>query len=375
MIKKGLIQVVLIVIAAILLSCVPVWAAAGLSVYVNGQALPADAEPITVNGRVMVPLRVVAEKLNAKVYWFADDERIEVKKGFKSIELWVTKEPFTRDYAIINGEYQELDAVPEVVEGRTYVPLRIIGEGLGAKVEWDSLTKTVVIQLAEPEELAGVSASVRDSVYNTMNVKSLKLKGEGQLRLPEYPQLNIFKFDGEFDRQGNMHLKGHMAGWFGEALYFDEQVYFKSVLFNDQWVGLRELLGEGQVEEIEREKADAEAQFKDLAYDYITELVRALGTPVVGSDEKINGIVCKKITFVPDVKNEKGFNDLRSVWGDVNHVTLTVWIGKDDQLVHKSDLRVDFANTGNETAIENGGFIQVISEFSDIDQYFIVGRP
>ena len=35
------------------------------------------------------------------------------------------------------------DQAPEIVEGRTLVPLRAIFEALGASVEWDQATKTV----------------------------------------------------------------------------------------------------------------------------------------------------------------------------------------------------------------------------------------
>ncbi|MFZ5901786.1 stalk domain-containing protein [Desulforudis sp. DRI-14] len=37
------------------------------------------------------------------------------------------------------------DQAPLILDGRTYVPLRIIGEGLGAKVEWRSATRQVII--------------------------------------------------------------------------------------------------------------------------------------------------------------------------------------------------------------------------------------
>ena len=47
----------------------------------------------------------------------------------------------------INGKKIEFDVLPQIVEGRTMVPFRKIGEELGAKVDWDDSTKTVSLEL------------------------------------------------------------------------------------------------------------------------------------------------------------------------------------------------------------------------------------
>jgi hypothetical protein len=49
--------------------------------------------------------------------------------------------------ATINGEEMTLDAPPFIVSGRTVVPLRFVSEGLGAKVEWDGVTKHIHVEL------------------------------------------------------------------------------------------------------------------------------------------------------------------------------------------------------------------------------------
>ncbi|KNY26026.1 stalk domain-containing protein [Pseudobacteroides cellulosolvens] len=46
----------------------------------------------------------------------------------------------------IDGNYLTFDVPPAVISGRTMVPLRVIFEGLGASVTWDSKTKTVIGQ-------------------------------------------------------------------------------------------------------------------------------------------------------------------------------------------------------------------------------------
>lgn len=44
---------------------------------------------------------------------------------------------------VINGQQVYTDVPPQIVNGTTLVPIRIISETLGAKVNWDSNTQTV----------------------------------------------------------------------------------------------------------------------------------------------------------------------------------------------------------------------------------------
>ena len=46
----------------------------------------------------------------------------------------------------VNGETKTLDIPPLLVDGRTLVPARFVAEAFGAKVDWDAKTSTVYIQ-------------------------------------------------------------------------------------------------------------------------------------------------------------------------------------------------------------------------------------
>ncbi len=48
--------------------------------------------------------------------------------------------------ALVNGQEHILDAAPFIVSGRTFVPLRFVGENLGAEVEWDEIKRQVRIR-------------------------------------------------------------------------------------------------------------------------------------------------------------------------------------------------------------------------------------
>lgn len=60
--------------------------------------------------------------------------------GGRNVTLYIGSTIMT-----VNGASIIMDAAPYIKAGRTYVPVRYLGEGLAANVEWDEATKTVTI--------------------------------------------------------------------------------------------------------------------------------------------------------------------------------------------------------------------------------------
>jgi hypothetical protein len=113
-----------------------------IKVTVNGDPLEfKDAVPIMAASRILVPMRGVFEKLGATLAW--DKARMEVtaEAGGKTITLQVGK-----NKATIAGEVVSIDQPAVLYHGRTMVPLRFLSEALGAKVDWLTADRTVVIQ-------------------------------------------------------------------------------------------------------------------------------------------------------------------------------------------------------------------------------------
>ncbi|GAA0350238.1 phosphodiester glycosidase family protein [Caldalkalibacillus horti] len=110
-------------------------------VYLNNERVQfSHGSGLLINERVYVPMRGVFEKLGAKVKWDAKTETIEGTYEDKKIELKVGA-----TQAIRNGKTIKLDAPATIINSTTYVPLRFIGESLGAQVTWRSATQSVHI--------------------------------------------------------------------------------------------------------------------------------------------------------------------------------------------------------------------------------------
>lgn len=102
-------------------------------VEVNGKRLSLDVTPININGRLLVPFREIFEAFGILVEWDNQSRTIKATKGsnFK-MELKIESKT-----AIVQGNEVSLDVPAQIINGRTIVPLRFIGESIGAKVEWD----------------------------------------------------------------------------------------------------------------------------------------------------------------------------------------------------------------------------------------------
>src|SRR5262245_15193518 len=101
-----------------------------IRVYVDGQLVNFDVPPNVIQGRVLVPLRGVFEKLGATVDYDGRTQHIIAVRGEQTVELTLGSRQ-----ARINGKPALLDVPAFTIGDRTMVPLRFISESLGASVQ------------------------------------------------------------------------------------------------------------------------------------------------------------------------------------------------------------------------------------------------
>lgn len=134
-----------VVIVSVLLSATDaqkISAAQTVTVVINNETLVFQAgygTPfIDENSRTQVPFRAPLEKIGAKVSFDAtsrtataiiDDIRVDVPIGEK--------------YIVRNGEKIINDTASRIIDGRTYLPIRVVLEAFGATVVWNQSTSTV----------------------------------------------------------------------------------------------------------------------------------------------------------------------------------------------------------------------------------------
>lgn len=115
----------------------------GISVVVNGSAVSFSADdgiPFVEDGHTYVPLRAVAEAYGATVGYNGDTQDAVIEKDGVTVKV-----PIGDNFVYRNGEKVKNDAPAKIANNRTYLPIRIVMELLGAKVGWDGATSTVTV--------------------------------------------------------------------------------------------------------------------------------------------------------------------------------------------------------------------------------------
>ncbi|MBP8708144.1 MAG: PQQ-binding-like beta-propeller repeat protein [Caldisericia bacterium] len=113
---------------------------------VSGEVRTLDYPPIIKNDRTLVPIRAIVEAFGGKVDWEPAIARVNISLDTHFLYLQIGN-PF----AGVDGDLVQIDplnssVVPEIINGRTMLPLRFVAESLGCTVDWDGTTKTITIR-------------------------------------------------------------------------------------------------------------------------------------------------------------------------------------------------------------------------------------
>lgn len=125
------------------------------AIVVNDNVVQSEVAPQIVDGRVLVPIRVISESLGANVNWDANQQTISIQNNNKTIKLQINNSTaYNNDTAV------KLDVPPELIQNRAFVPLRFIGESLNSDVAWDNTNYQVTVkQINNSRSLTGVSCT------------------------------------------------------------------------------------------------------------------------------------------------------------------------------------------------------------------------
>ncbi len=153
----------------------------GISVIVDGVAL--DTQVFIEDGVSMVAMRDIFEAVGMNVNWEGLNSNIYATKGSKQLKMTVGETAYTK-----NGEQAELSVAPRIVDGKTYVPLRAVGDVLGADVDWNEDSKVITITTDNKES---------DDEWKE-NTKSIDL-GEEKESTVEITEAGDYTLTGDYD--------------------------------------------------------------------------------------------------------------------------------------------------------------------------------
>lgn len=134
-----LLKRLLLPVTAAFFIAAPVFAGEITDICINGEYIKTDGDVFVREGITFAPMRSLCEALGAKVSWenerasaeFSGGAHISVSDGSKT--------------AVVSGKQVLMNAACEIIDGRTYVPVRFLAETGGFDVDWDSLYRCVTV--------------------------------------------------------------------------------------------------------------------------------------------------------------------------------------------------------------------------------------
>lgn len=101
-----------------------------------------DVAAYVKNGRVMLPLRYVAEALGLQVSWVPQTKTVIIWDLTQKVEI-----PIKSNKMIVNGVTYTSDVKPEIKNSRTMLPIANVARALGlidgSDIIWDPVMKQV----------------------------------------------------------------------------------------------------------------------------------------------------------------------------------------------------------------------------------------
>lgn len=136
----------IMVVFMLMLCMLSVSANNDISVYVDADPVYFDVPPVIENGRTLVPMRAIFEKLGATVEWDAATQTAKATKNDIIVSIKIGNPSMAwNDTSYGISEFISLDVPAKIIDGRTLIPLRAVSEAFGCKVGWDGKDRVISI--------------------------------------------------------------------------------------------------------------------------------------------------------------------------------------------------------------------------------------
>lgn len=147
--------------------------ASNINVTLNGLDISfGTAKPEIINGRTMIPVRGLFEKMGYSVKWDSATRTATLTSSDNIITCSETKLTKT-DKTTEQTTTVQSDVLPQIVNDRFYLPLRSVANAADCNVDWDSASKTVKISYVS-EAMSNGSGSISSSSSNKTTSSTTK---------------------------------------------------------------------------------------------------------------------------------------------------------------------------------------------------------
>lgn len=138
----------LVLVTMLMTLFIPTVAAAPIRVIIDGTERFFTPPPTLLGSSTVVPMRAFFQALGASVNYDGATKTITSTKGDINVRLVLNQKE-----ALVNGQTKQLAVAAQLINGSTFVPLRFVGEALGATVVY----KAGVITITSPHPVVAAA--------------------------------------------------------------------------------------------------------------------------------------------------------------------------------------------------------------------------
>jgi spore germination protein YaaH len=199
-----------LLLALILMAGQPLMASAQgqqpISVLIDGLTVNLDVLPIIQNDRTLVPFRSIAEAMNIAVNWDNQTRTVNANDGNTTVRLQIDNRTAYR-----NNTPVILDVAPQIMDGRTLIPLRFFSEAFNCQVDWNSAKYQVKIT-SPPKAMTVIGfyalGDAKTSSWTNLFGQTYPIAASGNTDVMSELALGWYSID----KQGNL-LDKSRTGW------------------------------------------------------------------------------------------------------------------------------------------------------------------
>lgn len=259
-----------IVVAFLFMLVSPVQAAtknSDVSIVLNGREVTFDVNPHLEEGRVLIPVRGVFEKLDLKVKWDQSTKTATIQNEEKTIVMKLGEKVVQ-----VNGKNTVIDTAVSIKGNRLFIPVRFVSATFGGNVKWVPASKIVHITTDSFDEetkelLAKLSGTELNSFSTKMDiVQTMSMMGE---EVTVDMTLDMDMVVDPFGMYQYMNMSMEQLGNEGmtSESYFTKDGFYSYDSMMDQWVKYDDAMTEDLLD-LSNYQMDPIAQFEMMEKYY-----------------------------------------------------------------------------------------------------------
>lgn len=151
-----------------------------VKIWLKGDYVKSDVAPVIKDSRTLVPVRLISESLGYEVSWDENERLVTINNENTKIQLKIDS-----DICKVGDVEKKLNIPAQIINSRTFIPLRDVAEIFGEFVDWEEKTRTVLIGNENEvklfkENLAKSEVSETKTTSNSSPLETLEKNIQGK---------------------------------------------------------------------------------------------------------------------------------------------------------------------------------------------------